>query len=1064
MGNLWSDIVGTSKNVFKLKKGKLSLDANSVLNNRTVSFGEHDINLATAALGDVLTKTGATTMGFQAPGGGGSSFFTLTGPVNMSGVYAGDVYVNGTITMTADVFIHGDLIFDPAGTNIITNAGGAYSLAVKGDIRSVTTNSLAGGGTINLNGTSGATPTNGGSLFVGGDINCKAIITLNGGNRTSGDGVGGNTGYCYINGSVKFCNITSNSGNANSTAFGNNHLPGICRAIIIFGSIEGDSLFAGYGTGTITSTAGINRSTSQRPGGNIYIFGDIYGVELYTNGCTANTYSGKIGGNGGDINISGDVNNALIYSNGGAHSTNLGSGGSGGSIGVYGKVTRGNFYSVGGDGSDGGFGGIISIDTVIAANVVSMGGTGNTSSGGGAGGVYVNLMAGDMDSSSLMAIGGNANTSGQSPGNGGNITVHGYCSAATLSVIGGQNNATSRRADAGSLTLRSQASVGVINAYGDSSGPAGRAAQVILNGGVFKEINLTSVVAGGFLKLSRGQHFISSLTGDSTYTEFKTTFSDDGIQPNVSFKVAVKSGIIQFKNLNTSLTEDVKTDTTYIMNNEGGQGRWDLMISRAVFYGPANINGTYRGDVYLDCTSGNVTLVADLIVEGNLFIKGPNGLVNAASPFNVTVKKDLRFEDNTSYMKLGDDGVTLYPLNSANLTVHGSIIGFDLNAPNVINLKGYSGYAGSIGGNGGNLLVNKDFLNIDFTSAGGAADGATFLSGTGGTITILGDVSSQGNIIASGGTGINSADGGGGGNITLYGNYMAGAISSNGGDGIIAGAGGVIAISGQVTAAASISASGGSGLSGGNSVGGNGGNISVTADCYASLSSNGGLSMDATNAVSAGNGGVITVGGRLKGNASSWGGNNANTSVGTNGGNGGSVTVTEDMIGAIQNYGGNAWLAGNPGTGGATTINGKLRGSVNCSGGQNLTSSAYAQAGNAYIYDADNGSLTQWSGAGQPARSIGGHWTSVNITDNHATPHNLNITKSTHIKDLTTNITNQAYIFSASQISVLFSAKQTASGLGIKLSFATLDFLDFNLYMAVPQSNNWVETAMTLVV
>ncbi|MEO5348891.1 MAG: hypothetical protein H7836_04520 [Magnetococcus sp. YQC-3] len=114
MGNFWSDIIGTSKDVFKIKKGKLSLDAVNVLANRTITFGDSDIDLNTASVGQVLKKIGANSIGFAAEGGGGAGYTEIANNGTISGTYQGDVFclgnvnVNGTTVVRGNLFINGN--------------------------------------------------------------------------------------------------------------------------------------------------------------------------------------------------------------------------------------------------------------------------------------------------------------------------------------------------------------------------------------------------------------------------------------------------------------------------------------------------------------------------------------------------------------------------------------------------------------------------------------------------------------------------------------------------------------------------------------------------------------------------------------------------------------------------------------------------------------------------------------------------------------------------------------------------------------------------------------------
>lgn len=129
MNNFWSDLIGTSKDVFKLKKGKFSIDASNALTNRTLTLPDANIDFVTASLNQVLAKTSATTFGFVTPTGGGSGFTTIANGGNISGNYDGIVYCAGNANIIGNTSIRGTLIAE--GTITIT---GNYSIEIEHDL------------------------------------------------------------------------------------------------------------------------------------------------------------------------------------------------------------------------------------------------------------------------------------------------------------------------------------------------------------------------------------------------------------------------------------------------------------------------------------------------------------------------------------------------------------------------------------------------------------------------------------------------------------------------------------------------------------------------------------------------------------------------------------------------------------------------------------------------------------------------------------------------------------------------------------------------------------------
>lgn len=70
----WSDLVGTSKNMFKIAKGKFTINASAPTSPRTMTIGDHNIDFTSGNTGDFLKKVSSTSVAFASVGGGGSSY------------------------------------------------------------------------------------------------------------------------------------------------------------------------------------------------------------------------------------------------------------------------------------------------------------------------------------------------------------------------------------------------------------------------------------------------------------------------------------------------------------------------------------------------------------------------------------------------------------------------------------------------------------------------------------------------------------------------------------------------------------------------------------------------------------------------------------------------------------------------------------------------------------------------------------------------------------------------------------------------------------------------------
>lgn len=69
----WYDLKGTLQKVFRIGTKNVTIDANAPTAERTITLPDSNIDFTGGSIGNVLTKTGATTIAWAAGGGGGSS-------------------------------------------------------------------------------------------------------------------------------------------------------------------------------------------------------------------------------------------------------------------------------------------------------------------------------------------------------------------------------------------------------------------------------------------------------------------------------------------------------------------------------------------------------------------------------------------------------------------------------------------------------------------------------------------------------------------------------------------------------------------------------------------------------------------------------------------------------------------------------------------------------------------------------------------------------------------------------------------------------------------------------
>lgn len=361
-------------------------------------------------------------------GGGGGAGIVISDGGSLTGTYTGDVFVNGSATLSGNVIVVGKLLVK---TNLTNTAG--YSLVVYGD------------------------------CFVNGNFSFTPSLTSTAqGNVTI-------YGDFAINGSGSF--------RVNQTQSPQLFVEGdlLLKSDFIGSGIASDTIGVNSGNGldvTVRGTVnGKNYSTDVIPNSN---------TQLVVDG--ADDGSGPLGGTGGVVGVYGNVISLYISSRGGDASGSLSNAGAGGQVRIAGDYSGPGISVSGGESSgpasDSGVGGGIDISgNCLTKNTLEANGglcdsTSPVNGSGAGGGIFV---SGNLVADTVVATGGDITGnmiidpgSTIQAGNGGNITIHG--------MYTGSVDTSTMSANAGTVTSGAQS----INAITANAGNGGN---IVLFGG-----------------------------------------------------------------------------------------------------------------------------------------------------------------------------------------------------------------------------------------------------------------------------------------------------------------------------------------------------------------------------------------------------------------------------------------------------------------------------------------------------------------------------------------------------------------------------------------------------
>ena len=284
--------------------------------------------------------------------------------------------------------------------------------------------------------------------------------------------------------------------------------------------------------------------------------------------------------------------------------------------------------------------------------------------------------------------------------------------------------------------------------------------------------------------------------------------------------------------------------------------------------GPANITGTYNSNVWV---TGTITMTGNTVIKGNLMIAQPGSgttTVTNSAGYSLEVQGDVYLMGNggltTNINLSGSNGTGSVAAGAGgSLTIQGSVH-VNNSADCSIDVRGGSGTNPSFttGANGGTVRIAGSVGPLTLLrSSGGDAYGQGS-AGTPGNITITGDCYAA--ITATGGQGGIPANGA---TISISGN-LYGSVNALGGAGtwvVAGGTGGTVTVNGNLKTTAACSLAGGANSTG-TAVGGVGGALMVGGCIFnsAGVTINGGTSATTTG----GNGGSLTLGGLLTGSGS----------------------------------------------------------------------------------------------------------------------------------------------------------------------------------------------------
>jgi len=781
--------------------------------------------------------TGAITGGGSIITGGGnltlSGYGVAVGALTTSGSSAN--FQNGSVTVTTT---NGNIAtgsITTAAFNASYSAGSVLlqtdtgTIAVNGDISAYGANGDASyyggssGGNVDLVRT-GVTPPSGTAVKVAGNI-----FTYGGNALANSGGDGGEGGYV---------NIASAQGYSSAYA--------LIGDITVSGNIDAHGGGgAGFGSGNSWGGSGGWGGYVYLAGNGAVAVGPGSGAAINTSGGDAGNsdigyYYGNSGGDGGAVTTYGSMIavNGSINAHGGRGSDGgegAGQGGPGGAaqIGADGsnvsiydandvEVTTSNLRVYGSIDTHGGAGGNGLADNGSYA-------PGYGSYGGQGGGVTLAATGGITVDSDILAYGGRggdggaAGTSGYSAGGGGygseggQIDVYGGSISlggiaayggdggmggpGTLSYQGG-NGASGGNGNSVNISSNGDISVGgPIDTHGGVAGDGGafggsggyncnyvecydgNGGSVTLDAG--GAVNFHSIVATGG---SGG----NGMAGGGAFS------GGSGGDGGSGGSVEITAGSISL------VAGGSGTISTY--GGNGGNGGDDSANAGA------GGNGAYGGYIYLDVTSGPVTvgdidahggfggnagvgasgyyggdggwggtveICADSITTGSIFTRGGDGGKGGG---NDTYSNYNGFSDNSHYgAGIGGDGGGIDLEANNAVIVNGSI---DASGGNAGSAGG--GYSGGSGGYGGNAAIDDPSDYIDDVYISGAS---IAIGGGTGTITALGGRGGAGSVGYSGG------DGGGGGYVSLsaVGAEASGALFTTGGAGGLGDAGNGIA-------------------------------------------------------------------------------------------------------------------------------------------------------------------------------------------------------------------------------------------------------------------------------
>jgi hypothetical protein len=107
--SIWQNLIGTTKNIFKIGKNKWEIDASNATSLRSLKLGDAEIDFTSPSINQFLKFDGTKWRPAAAGSSGGGGYTEIPAGGTIGGTYEGNVLCLGDVTLNNDLVVKGDL-------------------------------------------------------------------------------------------------------------------------------------------------------------------------------------------------------------------------------------------------------------------------------------------------------------------------------------------------------------------------------------------------------------------------------------------------------------------------------------------------------------------------------------------------------------------------------------------------------------------------------------------------------------------------------------------------------------------------------------------------------------------------------------------------------------------------------------------------------------------------------------------------------------------------------------------------------------------------------------------